>query len=355
MSTELQRALVGTADGSLALSTTAPIPRIKSNAVLIKTRAVSVNPVDAKMIGDYVTEGAVAGFDFAGVVEEVGPEATECDIHVGDRVCTAIMGMNPNDPSVGAFAEYTAAVERTLLKIPPSLSFEEGASLGISFMTTGLALFKSLDVPGYPLEPGPRKIPVLVFGGSSATGTAAIQLLSLAGLDAVATCSPRNFDLVKSYGASAVFDYQAPDCTETIRQYTKSSLKYALDCISTAASMQFCYRALGRSGGRYTALEPYSEAVAQTRTLVKPDWIMGPQLLGQEIGWPKPHWRAPSTELGAFGVKWTATLRKLLDRGLIRPHPIITRKGGLRAVLSGIDDVRGKKVSGKKLVYSLDD
>ncbi|KGO39263.1 Polyketide synthase, enoylreductase [Penicillium expansum] len=355
MSTEFQTALVGTADGSICLSTTAPIPKIISNSVLIKIKAVSVNPVDSKMVGDYVTEGAVAGFDFAGVVEEVGPEATECDIHVGDRVCTAIMGMNPNDPGIGAFANYTAAVEWILLKIPPSLSFEEGASLGISFMTTGLALFKSLDVPGYPLEPGARKIAVLVFGGSSVTGTAAIQLLNLAGFDAIATCSPHNFDLVKSYGPSAVFDYQAPDCTESIRKYTKSSLKYALDCISTATSMQFCYRALGRSGGKYTSLEPYSEAVAQTRKLVKPDWIMGPQLLGKEIPWPKPHWRAPDAELGAFGAKWTATLRKLLDCGLIRPHPIITREGGLRAVLTGIDDIREKKISGKKLVYSLDE
>ncbi|KAH6867727.1 chaperonin 10-like protein [Thelonectria olida] len=353
MGQRYQTALVGTPEGDIRLSRTEPIPNITGESVLIKTKAVSVNPVDTKMIGPYVTAGAVAGFDFAGIVEEVGPDATRCDIHVGDRVCTATMGMNPLDPTVGAFAEYTAAVEWILLKIPPNLSFEEGASLGISFMTTGLALFKSLGLPGNPLAPTPKPIPVLVFGGSSATGTAAIQLLKLAGFEPIATCSPPNFGLVKSFGASAVFDYRAPNCTADIRKHTKNNIRYALDCISTTASMQFCYQAIGRAGGKYTALEPYSEAVAQTRKMVKPDWIMGPQMLGKEIVWPEPHWRPADAEMGEFGHSWTATLRKLLDNNLIRPHPIIVKQGGLQEVLGGIEDVRAKKMSGKKLVFTI--
>lgn len=348
-----QTALVGTTDGTIQLSNDAPIPEATGDKILIKTKAVSVNPVDTKMTGTYVTAGAVAGFDFAGVVEEVGPEATKRNFKVGDRVCTASIGMNPHDPTNGAFAEYTATVERILLKLPPSLSFEEGASIGISFMTTGLALFKSLGLPGNPLERSTHPVPVLVFGGSSSTGTAAIQLLKIAGFEPVATCSPHNFDLVKSYGASAVFDFRAPRCTTDIRNYTKNGLKFALDCISTTASMQFCYEALGRAGGKYTALEPYAEAVAQTRKVIKPDWIMGPQMTGKEIAWPEPHWRPADPEMGKFGATWTITLQKLLDSGLIRPHPIIVKQGGLQEVLEGIEDIRSKKISGKKLVYVL--
>ncbi|KAL9571859.1 hypothetical protein ACKAV7_004005 [Fusarium commune] len=151
-------------------------------------------------------------------------------------------------------------------------------------MTTGLALFKSLDLPGNPLEPTTEPIPVLVYGGSSATGTAAVQLVKLAGFEPIATCSPRNFELVKSYGASAVFDYQDPNCTADIRKHTKNKIKYALDCISTTSSMQFCYQAM-------VAL-----------AVVKPDWIMGPQMLGKEIRWPEPHWRPANAEMGEFGV-----------------------------------------------------
>ncbi|KAH9909067.1 GroES-like protein [Xylariomycetidae sp. FL2044] len=348
-----QVALIGDANGSISLTCEAPVPMITGDSVLIRTKAVSVNPVDTKMVGPYVTVGAVAGFDFSGVVEQLGPTASKTNIDVGDRVCTVTMGMNPLDPTVGAFAQYTAAVEWSLMKIPPTLSFEEGASLGISFMTTGQALFRSLALPGHPLEPSAQPIPVFVFGGSSATGTAAIQLIRLAGFLPITTCSPHNFDLVKSYGATAVFDYQAPGSSADIRSFTKNNLRYALDCISTTASMEFCYQALGRAGGRYTTLEPYVETVAETRKTIKADWIMGPSMMGKEIAWPKPHRRPADPSMAEFGASRTATLQKLLDGGLIRPHPIAIRQGGLAEVLNGIEDVRSKKVSGKKLVYTV--
>lgn len=241
------------------------------------------------MVGPYVTAGAVAGFDFAGVVKQVGPEATKCDIRVGDRVCTAILGMNAHDPTVGAFAEYTAAVEWILLKLLPSLSFEEDAWLGISFMTTGLALFKCLGLPGRPLEPSTQSLPVLVFGGSSSTGTAAIQLLKLAGLSLSRLV--RHTTSTSSSHTTPVpsLTTRHPGARQISGSTPRTDSAMAVDCISTTASMQFCYQALGRAGGKYTALEPYNEAVAQTRKVIKPDWIMGPQFLGKEIAWPEPH------------------------------------------------------------------
>ncbi|KAI0413963.1 GroES-like protein [Xylaria grammica] len=351
MKQNCQTALVGDREGSIRLSHEAPIPSIIGNNVLIKTKAISINPVDAKMTGAYVTAGAVAGCDFSGIVEQVGPDTSKTKVRVGDRVCTVVMGMNPLEPTIGAFAEYAAAVEWSLIKLPATLSFEEGASLGISFMTTGQALFKSLALPGHPLQPATQSPPVLIFGGSSATGTAAIQLVKLAGLQPIATCSPHNFELVKSYGAAAVFDYQAPGCALDIKAFTKNNLRYALDCISTTPSMEFCYQAMGRAGGRYTSLEPFAEAVAQKRKTIKADWIMGPQMTGKEIAWPKPHWRPADSTMAEFGVSWTAALQQLLDKGLIRPHPIIVMPGGLAEVLDGIEDVRSKRVSGKRLVY----
>jgi NADPH:quinone reductase-like Zn-dependent oxidoreductase len=353
MKKHIQTALIGDFEGFIRLSHEAPIPNATGDTILIKTKAVSVNPVDTKMVGSYVTAGAVAGFDFSGIVQQVGSAASKMNFVVGDRVCTVVMGMNPLDPTVGAFAEYTTAVEWSLIKIPPTLSMEEGASLGISFMTTGQALFRRLALPGHPLKPSAQALPVLIFGGSSATGTAAIQLVKLAGFQPIATCSPHNFDLVMSFGASAVFDYQAPGCASDIKSYTKNSLRYALDCISTISSMEFCYQAIGRAGGKYTTLEPYAEAIAQSRKTIKADWIMGPQMMGKEIAWPKPHWRPADSTMAEFGASWTTTLQQLLDNGLIRPHPIMIRQGGLAEVLNGIEDVRAKRISGKKLVYTV--
>lgn len=351
---QTQTAWIGSTDGGSILSNDAPIPTIAHERVLIKTKAVSVSPVDSKLVGPYVTPKAVAGFDFAGTVEELGPEATKCGLKIGDRVCSAVVGMNPADPTIGAFAEYTAAVEWILLKLPQEFSFEQGATLGISFLTAGLALFKSLGIPGRPLEPAKKPLPILVYGGSSSCGTASLQLLREAGHIPITTCSPHNFDLVKSYGAVEVFDYNDPNSIDQIKKYTKNGLAYVLDCISTTNSMQFCYKVLGRPGGKYTSLEPFSAAVAQTRKIVKPDWVMGPSLLGQEVAWPEPHYRAQDDDLAQFGASWTAVLNQLLEKGQIKPHPIQIRDGGLKNIQQGLEDIRAKKVSGAKLVYPLD-
>lgn len=239
MALKYQTALVGTTEGTVELSHSAPAPNITGDMILVKTKAISVDPVDTKIIGPYVTAGAIAGFDFAGVVESVGPDASMYGISVGDRVCAAILGMNPLEPAVGAFSEHAAAMAWAVLKLGPVIGFDEGASLSTSFMTAGMALFKSLGLPGDPLRPSAERLPVLVYGGSTATGTAAIQLLNLAGFEPLATCSPHNFDLVKSYGAAAVWDYAAAGSATEIRARTRNELRYAMDCITTTASMQF--------------------------------------------------------------------------------------------------------------------
>lgn len=347
----LQTALLGTAEGSTALSSDSPVPDVSRDAVLIRVKAVSINPVDSKMTGAYVTHGAVAGCDFAGVVDQTGPDVTS--VRVGDRVSTSVMGMNPLKPTVGAFAEYTTASESLLLKLPHDMSYEEGAALPTSFLTAGLALFHNLGLPGRPFSPSEKPITVLVYGGSSATGTAAIQLLKLAGFQVLTTCSPHNFDLVRGCGANTAFDYQDPDCISRIRQHSKNGLKYVLDCISTLASIRFCYQVIGRSGGKYTALEPYPESIAQTRSIVRADWILTLQILGHDIAWPEPHRRSANEAIATFGATWTIMLNRLLEEKLIKPHPLIVRNGGLYKVLEGVEDIRSKRVSGKKIVYSI--
>jgi NADPH:quinone reductase-like Zn-dependent oxidoreductase len=350
-----QSAIIGNDHGGVEISHNAPIPEAKDGVVLIRTMAVSVNPVDAKMRGPYVTAGAIAGCDFAGVVEEVDDEAAKYDIKKGDRVAAAIMGMNSLEPTHGAFAEHVGAPAYALVKLPDAASFESGSALCTCFMTAGLALFKSLDLPGYPLAPSIKKIPVLVYGGGTATGTAAIQLLLLAGFEPVVTCSPQSIQMVQSYGASteAIFDYRNSDCATAIKQYTRNGLRYALDCISTKDSMQICYSALGRSGGRYTSLDPYSEMVAGTRKVIKADWVLGPIMLGKKVEWPAPHGRDADTQMFEFGQKWKNTVQDLLNKGLIREHPLLVRDGSLEQVIKCMEDITGKKVHGKKLVCRL--
>jgi NADPH:quinone reductase-like Zn-dependent oxidoreductase len=176
-----QKAIIGLEDGTLGVSDDVDIPSLKEDMLLVKNRAVACNPSDTKFVGKLGCPGAIAGMDFAGEVVAVGSKYHKATgIKVGDRVSGAVLGMDPDRPTVGAFAEFVGAADTVTLKIPENWSFEQAACLGGSGPSTiGLALFKSLKVPGTPNCPAEKPVDVLVYGGSSATGTLAIQLLKL--------------------------------------------------------------------------------------------------------------------------------------------------------------------------------
>lgn len=65
-----------------------------------------------------------------------------------------------------------------LAKIPDGLSFEETASMGAGVTTVGQALYHDLKLP-WPAEPAKESFFILIYGGSTATGTLAIQYAKL--------------------------------------------------------------------------------------------------------------------------------------------------------------------------------
>lgn len=170
--------------------------------------------------------------------------------------------------------------------------------------------------------------------------------LTSSNLHVITTCSPHNFDLVKSLGADAVFDYSDPDCARKIREHTNDSLRHAFDCISEGASPRICADALSSSGGAYSALLPVADFprkdVSSAHTLaytVKGEPI---RFAGKDVPAQEAHFE--------FGVKFMAMAEGLLGEGKIRCLPTV-REGGLEGVFGGLDELRNGKVSGKKLVY----
>lgn len=65
-----------------------------------------------------------------------------------------------------------------LAKIPEGMSFEETASMGAGVTTVGQSLYHNLKLP-WPTEPTKTPFPILIYGGSTATGTLAIQYAKL--------------------------------------------------------------------------------------------------------------------------------------------------------------------------------
>lgn len=173
-----QRAIVQAAKGTLVISN-APLPPLLPGWVLVKTAAVALNPADHKMPAAFPALGATAGWDFTGTVVRVcAPLAAP--LRVGDWVCGAVHGSNPADHETGAFAEYVRAEADLPLKIPGSMAWGPAAALGgVGHGTLCLTLWESLGVPGRPEKPAAEPQHVLVYSGSTATGTMVIQLLKL--------------------------------------------------------------------------------------------------------------------------------------------------------------------------------
>jgi NADPH:quinone reductase-like Zn-dependent oxidoreductase len=90
------------------------------------------------------------------------------------------MASSRRRPWAGAFTEYILEEADMAWRIPDNLSWEEAASMGNAVTSSvGMALWWSLKLRGTPESPIPEPQYVLVYGGASASGTFAIQLLKL--------------------------------------------------------------------------------------------------------------------------------------------------------------------------------
>ncbi|RJE27154.1 oxidoreductase [Aspergillus sclerotialis] len=343
-----QKAIIVKSPKQAILATDNPIPSLRDDYILVKNVAVALNPTDWKHVDFLAPRGVTVGCDYAGIVEEVGPKVKK-EFRKGDRICGFVHGSNAVQPEDGAFAERIVAKGDVQMHIPDNLSFQEAATLGVGIITVGQGLYQSLKL-AWPTEPLKEPVPLLIYGGSTATGSLAIQFAKLSGYTVWTTCSPHNFPMVKKLGADHVFDYKAPNAASEIRTLTNNNLKLAFDTISVESSAQFCGDALSSDGGEYSNLlsakVPYKN--------VKSRSTLGYTALGEAFDFgstPIPE-RPQDKE---FAEKWIPVAERLLAEGRIRPHPPCQRSGGLQGVLDGMQEMREGKVSGEKLVYNVDD
>jgi NADPH:quinone reductase-like Zn-dependent oxidoreductase len=165
----------------------------------------------------------------------------------------------------------------------------------------------------------------------------------------IATCSPRNFHLVKSLGADLVIDYKSPNAITDIRTFTNNSLSLIFDCIGESGAPEFCYEAFGPKGGKYsTLLFP----VEPPRKNIKVTMVMAYNSYGQTFHKFGKEFPAVPEEY-AFAAKFFAICERFLAEGKLKTHPIDHRQGGLAAIPEGYKDLMEGKVSGKKLVYTV--
>ena len=209
------RAIAMTTNGSPSVLQPQDVisPKIQSSQdILIRLHAAGVNPVDTKLRrgGTFYPEQlpAILGCDGAGVVEEVGSEATR--FQVGDEVYFCYGGLGKK--GTGNYAAYAVVDERFVAKKPQSLSFTEAAAAPLVLITAWEALYDRGR-----LEAGRR---VLVHAGAGGVGHVAIQLAKLKGAEVCTTISSaEKAQFVKELGAYPI-NYQETNFVDAVKDWT---------------------------------------------------------------------------------------------------------------------------------------
>ena len=201
-----------------------PVPRPGYGEILVRVRAAGVNPVDYK-----IREGllktrlphlfpVVLGLDAAGTVEACGPSAKwfakGAEIYAYCRKPII---------HLGTYAEYVTIPENYASPKPPSLSFEEAATLPLAALTAWQCLFDSAQ-----LQPGQT---VLIHAAAGGVGGFAAQLARERGARVIGTAGARNLDYVRGLGAHEAIDYAAGDFREAVRQLCPEGVDVAFDTV----------------------------------------------------------------------------------------------------------------------------
>lgn len=349
-------------------------PTPAADEVLVRVRAVAVNPVDWVIQGTsrityrWLRTPAVLGSDIAGEVTAVGADVTR--FRVGQRVFGLATGTDRGrDPlREGAFQQSSVLLERLAAPTPDALSDEEAAVFPLGLSTAACALFQpqhlGLRMPGTPASTAAPEV-VVVWGGSTSVGMNAIQLARAAGYDVVSTASARNAETVRALGAETVVDHRSPSAVADLVAAIGGRPVAGAVALG-AGSTDACLEVLSRVGGT---------RLAMASTPVSLDSLVGrrrlfPAMLPvfTRIGLATVRSSLRARRLGIrAGFVWGSSLRddemgprlwgevvpQMLADGSLRPAPAPLVVGeGLRAIQGALDRQR-TGVSAQKVVVRL--
>ena len=192
---------------SMVLEAVEP-PEPAEGQVRVTIAAAGINPVDT-----YIRSGTyhikpdlpyTPGMDGAGRIDAIGPGAES--FSVGDRVyCAGSLS--------GTYAEQAVCDRRRVFPLPDSISFTQGASVGVPYGAAYHGLFhRAHALPGEL---------VLVHGATGAVGTAAVQLAKSHGMKVVATGgTEQGRHRIAGQGADRVLDHHSPDYLDVLMAWT---------------------------------------------------------------------------------------------------------------------------------------
>lgn len=185
----------------------APSPVLGADDVRIRVAACAVNRADlVQRQGNYAPPpGAspILGLECAGTVAEAG--ANVRDFVVGERVMALLAG--------GGYAEEVAVHAGSVMRVPPALTLEQAAAIPEVFLTVFQNVFQLAQLPNGGW--------LLVHGGGSGIGTAAIQLAKRAGARVIVTAgSDAKCAQCRALGADVAVNYRSASFLDAVKQAT---------------------------------------------------------------------------------------------------------------------------------------
>lgn len=191
------------------------IPAPKADEVLIKVKATTVNDYDKSLItgkpglfrlflGFFKPKSPTPGMEFAGIVEDVGADATR--FKKGDKVFA-----DTSDYFFGTFAEYICLKEEVLYPMPVKASFEQATTLPHASLLAYQGLVRKGGLA--------KGMKVLINGAGGGVGTFALQFAKMYEADVTGVDSAEKLDSMLKLGYDKVIDYTTTDFTKTGEKY----------------------------------------------------------------------------------------------------------------------------------------
>ena len=199
-----------------------PKPVLKEAEVLIRIKAVSVNPVDYKVREGFLQKRvptqfpAILGWDLAGIVEEIGFSVSR--FKVGDEVYSYA-----RRPTIehGTYAEYISIPESYVALKPKSMTFEEASTIPL----VGLTAYQSLKKSN--LKAGAV---VLILAATGGVGTLAVQIAKNTGAHVIGLASYQSSAYLKELGTEAELSYDKSDWVADFNSKYPSKADIVFDC-----------------------------------------------------------------------------------------------------------------------------
>jgi NADPH:quinone reductase-like Zn-dependent oxidoreductase len=303
-----------------------------------------------------------SGDDVAGTIAAIGEGVTE--FHVGDRVAAFHEMVQPD----GAFAEYAIAWESTTFHIPAKTTFEEAATLPLAAMTAAVGMYLCLRLPE-PWVAATKKIPLVVYGGSSAVGAFAIKLAQASNVHPVIAVAGGGADYVETLidraKGDTIVDYRKGDAAvvEGITQaladngFQTDDLVHAFDAVSEKGSFQNLSKVLSSKKERnphITLVLPGADYSDIPSHITHSTTMVGRVHAAVD---PKSEEAKQGIKTGGkdFGYVWFRLFNRALAEGWLTAHPYEVIPGGLEGVQTGLQNLKEGKASAIKYLYRISD